>query len=179
MEEVKKVEESLDSKAGDTVAKFSKTLVSTIHPEVAKARDELFKLTIDISNKTMGINSKLVEIDNKLINFRVGRAMREYVYTGIVCLVIGIAGTLAITQQSYAGLVKRTYNKEIELAKKEGCKEYQKNLIENNSGVINITKLEKEYVINHRKNFKDPDAYLQSLNERIEKLNCLEAFKDK
>ncbi len=179
MEEVKKVEESLDSKAGDTVAKFSKTLVSTIHPEVAKAKDELFKLTVDISNKTMGINSKMVEIDNKLINFRVGRAMREYVFTGFICLALGIFATLCITQQCYGGLLKKSYAKEIELAKIEGSKESLKNLIENNSGIISIVKLEKEYVINHKKKFKDPDSYLNSLNEKIENLSSLEAFKDK
>lgn len=178
MEDVKKVESTLDSKAGETVAKFSKSLVSTIHPEVLKAKDELFNLTVDISRKTMDINSNMIDIDNKLINFRVGRAMREYVYTGIICLVLGVFGTLAVTQQSYGGLLKRAYAKEIEIAKEEGRTEYQKSVIKNNSGIITIAKLEKEYVKNHRKSYKDPDTYLQSLDKRIKELSSFDAFKD-
>lgn len=179
LDEVKKIDESLESKAGDTVARFSKTLVNSIQPEVKKAKEELYNLTVNISDKTMGINSKMIEISDKLINFRVGRAMREYVYTGIICLVIGVFGTLRVTQQCYGGLLKKSYVKEIELAKNEGCNEYQRHLVQDNSGFINILKLEKEYVKNHKKSFNDSDTYLQSLNQQIIDLSSLENFMDK
>ena len=141
--------------------------MDSIKPNVETTRRLIDSLSETISNKTVGINSKLISIDNELINIHVGKAITGYVVIGLICLVIGIFATLRITQTCYGKMIEKSYEAEIEIAKKDGVKEYKSELVDNKSGILEITELEKTYVQNHKEGYSDPDAYIKSLNELI------------
>ena len=141
--------------------------MDSIKPNVETTRKLINSLSETISNKTVGINSKLISIDNELINIHVGKAITGYVVTGLICLVIGIFATLRITQNCYGKMIEKSYEAELEIAKKDGVKEYKSELVDNKSGIIKITEIEKEYFQNHKDDFKNSEECIQSLTESI------------
>ena len=141
--------------------------METIKPNVESARSLIDGLSESILTKTIGINTKLITIDNELTNIHIGRAIGEYVLIGLICLFTGIFATLRITQTCYGKMIKKSYQAELEIAKKEGVKDYKSELVDNKSGIIKITELEKEFVQKHKENYSHPDEYIQSLSETI------------
>ena len=141
--------------------------MDSIKPNVETTRKLINSLSETISNKTVGINSKLISIDNELINIHVGKAITGYVVIGLICLVIGIFATLRITQNCYGKMIEKSYEAELEIAKKDGVKEYKSELVNNKSGIMKIKELEKAFVQNHKDGYSDPDAYIKSLTESI------------
>ncbi len=141
--------------------------MDSLKPNVESARSLIDCLSDSISSKTMGINTKLITIDNELTNIHIGKAIAEYVITGLICLVIGIFATLRITQNCYGKMIVKSYQAELEIAKKNGVKEYKSELVDEKSGIMNIKKLEKAYVEKHKENYSKPDEYIQDLTEII------------
>ena len=141
--------------------------MDSIKPNVETTRRLIDSLSETISNKTVGINTKLISLDNELTNIHIGRAIWEYVVIGLICLVIGIFATLRITQTCYGKMIEKSYEAELEIAKKDGVKEYKSELVNNKSGIMKIKELEKAFVQNHKDGYSDPDAYIKSLTESI------------
>lgn len=151
------------------ITEKSTTLINLLRPNIEKARSLIDSLSVNIDNKTMGINSALIQINDKLIRIHVGKAIVDYVVIGIVCLDIGLFGTLRITQKYNGKLLERSYKTKLELAQKQGAEEFRNKLVKNNSGIIKILELQKEYVKQHRKTYVDPDTYIQNINEDIKR----------
>ena len=64
-------------------------------------------------------------------------------------------------------MIEKSYEAELEIAKKDGVKEYKSELVDNKSGIIKITEIEKEYFQNHKDDFKNSEECIQSLTESI------------
>lgn len=147
-------------------------------PDLENVKQKIKELEVNVSDRTMKINTSMININDKLVNFHVGRAMHEFVLTGIICFVIGICTTLFITQKCYGGLLKLSYTKEIELAEQRGMSNYRKNLYNSNSGLITIKELEREYVKNHKDTFNEPNEYIDSLTQQINQMKNSNWYKD-
>lgn len=169
MQKTLDIQACLGKKADEVITEKSTNLINTLRPNIEKARSLIDRLSVNIENKTMGINSALIQINDKLIRIHVGKAIVDYVVIGIVCLTIGLFGTLRITQKYHSKLLERSYKAKLELAQKQGAEEFRNELVKNNSGIIKILELEKEYVQKHRKTYEDPDSYIQSINEDIKR----------
>lgn len=164
---MKAIQVSLDNQTNKIIKEKSETLMDSIKPNVESARMLIDSLSENISSKTMGINTKLITIDNELTNIHIGKAIREYVFIGIICLVIGVFATLRITQSCYGKMIVKAHQTELDVAKKDGVKEYKSELVNNNSGIMKIKELEKAYVEKHKEAFSNTDEYIQSLTETI------------
>ena len=141
--------------------------MDSLKPNVEAARRLIDNLSGDISTKTMGINTKLITIDNELTNIHIGKAIAEYVVIGLICLGMGIFATLGITQKCYGKMIVKAYKTELEIAKKDGVREYKSELVDKETGILQIKELEKAYVEKHKKSFSNPDEYIQSLTDTI------------
>lgn len=141
--------------------------MDSLKPNVESARSLIDCLSDSISSKTMGINTKLITIDNELTNIHIGKAIAEYVAIGLICLVIGVFATLRITQFCYGKMIVKSYQTELEIAKKDGVREYKSELVDKKTGILQIKELEKAYVKKHKNTFSNPDEYIQSLTDTI------------
>lgn len=141
--------------------------MDSIKPNVETTRRLIDSLSETISNKTVGINSKLISIDNELINIHVGKAITGYVVIGLIYLVIGIFATLRITQTCYGKMIEKSYEAEIEIAKKDGVKDFESELVNTDTGIIKIAEMEIAYVKNHKDLYNNPDEYIQNLKDSI------------
>ena len=175
---VRDIQVCLGNEADRIIKEKAASLMDSIKPNVETTRKLLDSLSETISNKTVGINTKLISIDNDLTNIHIGRAIVEYVVIGLICLVIGIFATLRITQTCYGKMIEKSYETELEIAKKDGRAEYESELINNNSGIIKIKEHEKKYVKNHKDSYKTPEDYIQELNEAISYLKESSWTKD-
>lgn len=141
--------------------------MDSIKPNVESARMLIDSLSENISSKTMGINTKLITIDNELTNIHIGKAIREYVLIGLICLGIGVFATLRITQLCYGKMIVKAHQTELDVAKKDGVKKYKSELVDKESGIMKIKELEKAYAEKHKENYSNPDEYIQSLTETL------------
>ena len=141
--------------------------MDSIKPNVETTRKLINSLSETISNKTVGINSKLISIDNELINIHVGKTIGKYVFIGLICLVIGIFATLRITQTCYGKMIEKSYETELEIAKKDGVKDFESELVNTDTGIIKIAEMEIAYVKNHKDLYNNPDEYIQNLKDSI------------
>ena len=167
LQNAKDIQVCLGNQTYKIIKEKSSALIDSIKPNVESARSLIDSLSENISNKTIGINTKLITIDNELTNIHIGKAIGEYAVIGLICLVIGIFATLRITQLCYGKMIVKAYQTELEIAKKDGVKEYKSELVDSNSGIMKITELEKAYVEKHKDNYSDPDEYIERLTETI------------
>ncbi len=171
-------QESLD-KATDTIIKQkAASLVGTLNPCIEKSKQLLNGLSNNISSKTIGINSKLIEINDGLMRIHVAKVIIDYLIAAITAFVLGILCTLWISQSLYGKMIERSYQVEMLIASKQGVSEYKSELTKNNSGIIKIKELEKEYIKNHRESIKNADSCIQDLNETINNLRKSDGTKD-
>ena len=171
-------QESLD-KATDTIIKQkAASLVDTLNPYVEKSKRLLNELSCNISTKTIGINSKLIEINNGLMRIHVGKVIIDYLIAALAAFVLGIFCTLWISQSLYGKMIERSYQAEMLIASKQGVSEYKSELTKNNSGIIKIKELEKEYIKNHKSDIKNADVYIQNLNDVIKQYRDNEFMKE-
>lgn len=75
-------------------------------------------------------------------------------------------------------MIERSYQAEMLIASKQGVSEYKSELTKNNSGIIKIKELEKEYINNHKSDIKNADVYIQNLNDVIKQYRDNEFMKE-
>lgn len=167
LEKTLDIQEHLGKKADEVITQKSISLFNTLEPHIGKARALIDKLSVNISDKIMDINAALIQINDKLISIHIGKAIGDYVLIGLICLSLGLFGTLRITQVFYGKIFEHSYKAKLELVQKQAIKEYKEKLVKNDSGYIEILELEKEYIQKHRQSFGNPEDCIQILNKTI------------
>ncbi len=112
------------------------------------------------------------------MRIHVAKVIIDYLIAAITAFVLGILCTLWISQSLYGKMIERSYQVEMLIASKQGVSEYKSELTKNNSGIIKIKELEKEYIKNHRESIKNADSCIQDLNETINNLRKSDGTKD-
>lgn len=154
-------------------------VVETVKSHIANVEGCLDNFTSEINKALFDFDECMVGINEKISGFSIGKSLVDYVLVAILSLFIGTFGCLKVSQVNYGLMIKHAYKSEIALAQKQGERDFKNRLVEKNSGIIEIMKLEKDYFKIHKKIFKNYERLIGDIDKKIETCQDAPWTKDK
>lgn len=147
-------------------------------PAAENVKNNLLDLASEVDSMGKNINGQLNNITTQLADIHIGVAIIDFLVTGFVCFLIGIFSTLFVCQKYSGKIQERAYKMELQLAEEKSVTDYKNSLVSNNSGIVEIKSLEKQYILNHKDNYKNPNEYIEQINQKIIELKNNQSFSD-